>query len=63
MIADPLKNILTFVFYSIFKLQFDQKKEPILPMAAAISAARTVIGFGDWWVSTDDFDDLKVDIE
>ena len=35
--------MLTFVFYSIFKLQFDQKKGPILLMAAAISAARTVI--------------------
>ena len=34
--------MLTFVFYSIFKLQFDQKKGPILLMAAAISAARTV---------------------
>ena len=36
--------MLTFVFYSIFKLQFDQKKGPILLMAAAISAARTVGG-------------------
>ena len=32
--------MLIFVFYSIFKLQFDQKKGPILLMAAVISAAR-----------------------
>ena len=35
--------MLIFVFYSIFKLQFDQKKGPILLMAAVISAARMVV--------------------
>ena len=30
--------MLIFVFHSIFKLQFDQKKGPILLMAAVISA-------------------------
>ena len=42
IIAAPLKNMLRFVFYSIFKLQFDQKKGPILLIAAVNSAARTV---------------------
>ena len=36
--------MLIFVFYSIFKLQFDQKKGPILLMAAVNSAARPVFG-------------------
>ena len=42
IIAAPSKKHANF-FYSIFKLQFDQRKGPILLMAAVISAARTVV--------------------
>ena len=39
----PHKKVLIFVFYSIFKLKFDQKRAFLL-IPAVISGARTVYG-------------------